>query len=506
MPLNTVPHLELRGVTKRFGALLANDAIDLALDRGEVLALLGENGAGKTTLMSILFGHYVADEGSVLLDGIPLMPGSPRAALAAGIGMVHQHFTLADNLSVIDNIILGTEPLFAFRQKRRDARARIDALIAETGLEVPVDEMVGHLSIGEQQRVELLKALYRNASVLILDEPTAVLTPQQADRLFVTLRKLAAGGLGIIFISHKLDEVMALSSRVAVLRHGRKVMEARTADVTKAVLARSMVDREVAMPLPMSRVAGAPVLEMRGVSIASAREPLVEVDLVLHSGRVLGIAGVSGNGQRALQGLVGGALRPDRGIMRLDGRAWPGADPRALMRNGVGRIPEDRHAQGVVGDMAVWENMVLEDYDSPRWRRFGLLRIAAMRERAGMLVQTYDVRCDGIDTPTRLLSGGNMQKLILGRVLDRAPQLILAAQPTRGLDVGAVAQVHAHLLQAREHGAAILLISEDLDEILAISDEIAVIHRGRLSPPVSREEADLGRLGLMMAGAVDHAA
>ena len=494
------PLLELAHITKRFGEIVANDDVDLTLRAGEVLALLGENGAGKTTLMSILFGHYVADRGEVRVDGETLPPGSPKAALTAGVGMVHQHFTLAGNLSVLDNITLGTEPLLALRQKRREARARIEILIADTGLDVPLDLPVSSLSIGEQQRVELLKALYRDARVLILDEPTAVLTPQQAERLFVTLRRLAAEGLGIVFISHKLDEVMALSSRVAVLRHGRKVFEAGIEEVDKAALARAMVDREVAPPVKRAKEAGEVVLELAGVSVISEREALDDVDLTLRAGRVLGIAGVSGNGQRSLAGLVGGMLLPDEGRISLRGGAWPGADPKRLVREGVGRVPEDRHAQGVVGDMAAWENLALEGYDHPACRDFGLLRVGAFRRRAETLMRRYDVRGGGIDTPARLLSGGNMQKLILARVLEPQPGLILAAQPTRGLDVGAVAEVHRHLLAARERGAAILLISEDLDEILALSDEIAVIYRGRVSAPVERESVELGRIGLMMAG------
>ena len=504
--MSAAPLLELRGVTKRFGALLANDAIDLSLERGEVLALLGENGAGKTTLMSILFGHYVADGGEILIGGEVLPAGSPKVALDAGIGMVHQHFTLAGNLSVLDNIMLGTEPLFSPFQRRRPARERLSALMEETGLTVPLDEPAGALSIGEQQRVELLKALFRDARVLILDEPTAVLTPQQSARLFVTLRRLAEQGLGLIFISHKLDEVMTLSGRVAVLRHGRKVMEAATASITKAELARAMVDREVAAPVLQPKAAGDPVLRLRKVSAGSGRERLHEVDLAVASGRILGIAGVSGNGQRTLQQLVSGMLSPESGEMRLGDGPWPSGGTKDLVRRGVGRIPEDRHRDGVVGDMAVFENMALERYDTPACRRFGLLRIGAMRERAKALRERYDVRSDTIDTPTRLLSGGNMQKLILARVLEGEPGLILAAQPTRGLDVGAVAQIHGHLLEARGRGAAILLISEDLDELLAISDEISVIYRGRLAPPVARADADLGMLGLMMAGEAADAA
>jgi len=501
------PLLRLRGITKRFGDLVANDAIDLDLARGEILALLGENGAGKTTLMSILFGHYVADAGSIEVASpagglMKLPPGSSRAALDAGIGMVHQHFTLAMNHSVLDNITLGTERLWSWRRDLGAARRRLLALIDETGLEVPLDRSVGSLSIGEQQRVELLKALYRDARVLILDEPTAVLTPQQSERLFETLRRLAAKGLGIIFISHKLDEVLRLCRHVAVLRHGRKVLEVAAAGTDKARLAHAMVDRPVEMPEVLPRPTGAPILEAESVSVAPApcREALQAVDLVVKAGEILGIAGVSGNGQRSLAALVAGTLAVDAGTLRLDGRPWPGGGPKALIRAGVGRIPEDRHRQGVVGDMTVWENLALEGYDARACRRLGLLNLDAFRQKAKALVGRFDIRTSSVETRARLLSGGNMQKLILARVLERSPRLILASQPTRGLDIGAVAAVHRHLLNARERGAGILLITEDLDELLALADRVQVLYRGRLGPARPRAEIELGRLGLEMAG------
>jgi general nucleoside transport system ATP-binding protein len=501
------PLLRLRGVTKRFGQLAANDGIDLDLAEGEILALLGENGAGKTTLMNILFGHYVADEGVVEVageDGVlrPLPPGSSRAALAAGIGMVHQHFTLAMNHSVLDNVTLGTEPLWSLRRDRAAARARLEGLIAETGLEVPLDARCAELSIGEQQRVELLKALYRDARVLILDEPTAVLTPQQAERLFVTLCGLAAKGLGIIFISHKLHEVLALCRNVAVLRHGRKVLEVAAAGTDKERLAHAMVDRPVELPKALPRPPGPPVLELKGVGVAAGHgiEALHDLVLTVHAGEILGIAGVSGNGQRSLAGLIAGTTPPARGQLWLDGRPWPTGGPKALVAAGVGRVPEDRHRQGVVGDMTVWENLALEGYDAPICRRFGLLNLEAFRRKAKALIERFDVRCSGVDSPTRLLSGGNMQKLILARVLERSPRLILASQPTRGLDIGAVAAVHQHLLDARERGCGILLITEDLDELLQLSDRVRVLYRGRLGPPRLRAEIVLGKLGLEMAG------
>ncbi len=501
------PLLRLRGITKRFGGVVANDSIDLDLAPGEILALLGENGAGKTTLMSILFGHYVADEGSIEVTGPDgalrrLPPGSARAALASGIGMVHQHFTLAMNHSVLDNVILGTERLWAWRQDLGHARAALGRLIEETGLAVPLDARVGSLGVGEQQRVELLKALYRNARVLILDEPTAVLTPQQSALLFSTLRRLAGGGLGIIFISHKLEEVLSLAHRVAVLRHGRKVLEVEATGTDKARLAHAMVDRPVELPKALPQPVGAPALELLGVGVAAAPgvEPLVDVGLAVHEGEILGIAGVSGNGQRSLAGLVAGTLLPDRGTLRLAGAAWPTGGPKALIARGVGRIPEDRHRQGVVGDMTLWENLALEGYDAPGCRRFGLLDLARLRRRAQGLRERYDIRGGGIETPARLLSGGNMQKLILARVLEPRPRLILASQPTRGLDIGALAEVHRHLLDARARGAAILLISEDLDELLQLADRVAVLYRGQLGPARARAALDLRQLGLEMAG------
>jgi simple sugar transport system ATP-binding protein len=502
------PLLRLRGITKRFGALVANDGIDLDLQEGAILALLGENGAGKTTLMSILFGHYVADAGTVEIAGADgtlraLPPGSSRAALAAGIGMVHQHFTLAANHSVLDNVILGTESLWSWRQDRAAARAKLQGLIDETGLDVPLDQPCNTLSIGEQQRVELLKALYRDAKVLILDEPTAVLTPQQADRLFVTLRRLAAKGLGIIFISHKLDEVLALCRHVAVLRHGRKVLEVEAKSIDKARLAHAMVDRPVELPKAEPRPPGAPVLEVQSVSVPAGNgvEGLAGLELTVHAGEILGIAGVSGNGQRSLAGLVAGTVEPAAGSLRLLGQPWPKGGPKALVQAGVGRIPEDRHRQGVVGDMTVWENLMLEGYDAPLCRRLGLfLKLHQFRRKAKALIERFDIRCGDIEGPTRLLSGGNMQKLILARVLERNPRLILAAQPTRGLDIGAVAAVHQHLLDVRQRGAGILLITEDLDELLQLSDRVRVLYRGKLGPSRARAEIELARLGLEMAG------
>ncbi|WP_298640009.1 ABC transporter ATP-binding protein [Tistrella mobilis] len=497
--------LRLSGITKRFGALTANDAIDLDLRRGEILALLGENGAGKTTLMSILFGHYVADEGRIEVFGHPLPAGSPKAAIAAGLGMVHQHFTLAENLSVLDNVTIGTEPLWKPGRDRAGARRRIAELGQRFGLAVDPDARVGALSVGERQKVEILKALYRDARILILDEPTAVLTPQESERLFVTLRAMVADGLSIIFISHKLPEVMAVSDRVAVLRAGRMIDQRPAAGLDRATLAELMVGRKVSRPRHTAANPGAPALVFDRVSAtgAGSKPKLHEVSLTVHAGEIVGIAGVSGNGQSLLADLAAGMARVEAGRLTILDHETRRPDPAAMVRLGVGRIPEDRHAEGLVGDMNVWENVIAERRNRPAFSRWGFLRRSKARAHAAELVSDFEVRCPSVDATVRQLSGGNMQKLILGRALALHPGLILANQPTRGLDIGAVAYVHQRLLEARDGGAAILLISEDLDEILALSDRVAVIHAGHLTPARPRAEVTVSGLGLLMAGAGD---
>jgi len=494
--------LKLSGITKRFGALVANDGIDLDLKKGEVVALLGENGAGKTTLMNILFGHYVADEGHIEAFGQPLPVGDPKAALQAGIGMVHQHFTLADNMSVFDNIVLGTQSPWSWRLDRRGATARIRKLSADFGLAVDPAAQVSLLAVGERQRVEILKALYRDARVLILDEPTAVLTPQETEALFATLKLLVAEGLSIIFISHKLNEVMAVSDRVLVLRGGRLAGERRTSDTTRQELASLMVGQEVRMPEPRPASPGAPLLEFDNVSTGQrpGGSPLREVSFALRAGAITGLAGVSGNGQGAIAAIIAGTERPVSGRIRVEGRQIGDWSPRAALSAGIARIPEDRHAVGSIADMSVAENVVSERYRQEPFSRAGVVNWGEARRFAERLIADYDVKCPSPETRIRLLSGGNMQKLILGRALDPDPIIILANQPTRGLDVGAVAYVHGKLLEARDRGAAILLISEDLDEVLALSDSIIVAYQGRVSVPSSRGERSVAELGELMAG------
>jgi general nucleoside transport system ATP-binding protein len=500
------PVLSIVSVTKRFGSLVANDEISLDLGRSEVLALLGENGAGKTTLMNILFGHYVADEGEIKVAGHDgqlrlLRAGSPQAALEAGIGMVHQHFALAKSLTVLENILLGVRPLTSLSLRRGEAKAKLETLMQETGLVIDPEQPVSRLSVGERQRVEILKVLFRNARILVLDEPTAVLTPQETDGLFEVLRRLTAVGLSVIFISHKLREVLAVADRVAVLRAGRKVADVPAASTDRASLASTMVGRDLPVSRRQPRTPGGPVLVLTNVSVpgVSGRMGLRDVSLDVRQGEIVGIAGVSGNGQATLAGLIAGMTTHTSGSATVNS-APLSPSPRGAVRAGVARIPEDRHQEGIVGSLSISENLILETLSDPDIRRWGFLQRDAIRERARLAISAFDIRCPGPDTPIRNLSGGNIQKVILARVLGRNPCLILANQPSRGLDVGATADVHRRLLEARRSGAAVVLISEDLDELLALSDRVAVMTRGTLSIPEPVEMLTVERLGLLMAG------
>jgi len=494
--------LRLHNITKRFGKLTANDAITFDLHEGEVIALLGENGAGKTTLMNILFGHYTADDGEIEVFGHALPPGAPRAALEAGVGMVHQHFTLADNLSVLDNIILGTEPLWRLGSGRAAARARIAQLSRDFGLSVHPDAKAGALSVGERQRVEILKALYRDARILILDEPTAVLTPQETDDLFATLRKAVARGLSIIFISHKMHEVLSISSRVLVLRHGRLVGEVATADTDRHQLAQMMVGSEITMPEFGGATPGDVLLRLDRVSTTPVGNAvgLRSLSLDLRAGQITGLAGVSGNGQAALADLIAGETTPSEGSVEIAGTPVGAWSPRDALAARIGRIPEDRHRTGTISDFTLAENAVLEGYAEPPFSRRGWFDWSAVDDHTRGIIERYDVRCPGPGTRIRLLSGGNMQKLILGRALEASPRIILAVQPVRGLDIGAVTYVQSRLIEARDAGAAVLLISEDLDEILTLADVIHVMSEGRLSPAFPRGSKSPAELGVWMSG------
>lgn len=496
--------LALKGLSKRFGSVQANEAIDLDLNKGEVLALLGENGSGKTTLMNMLFGHYLPDTGSIEVADTqgtlqPLALGHPQISLTKGIGMVHQHFTLAENLNALDNITLGTEPLISFRRNTRTARIKLEKIMQDTGLFAPLDIAVGKLSVGERQRIEILKALYRDVRILVLDEPTAVLTPQEADDLFDNINTMAKSGLSVIFISHKLREVLSFSQRIVVLRQGKKVGELVTNETNESEIAHLMVGGGVKSAERETCTPGEAVLQLNKVSISgrSKRDSLLDQSLEARAHEILGIAGVSGNGQAALASLIAGLEIPENGSILIDGSVIEKPTPKKMIGAGVGRIPEDRHHEGIIGKMNLADNLIIEKLDDQEIQNFGILKQSTIKSNAAHLCETYDVRGPGVDAEARLFSGGNIQKMILARVFEQNPKLILANQPTRGLDMGASAEVRRRLLDARKKGAAILLISEDLDEVLALSDRILVMHDGNLIPAETRDRA---QIGLLMAG------
>ena len=491
--------LEISGVSKSFGDNLANDNISLTLAKGEIVALLGENGAGKTTLMNILFGHYVPDEGNVSVMGKQLPQGKPREAIRAGIGMVHQHFSLAPNLTVLENVITGTQGIWSFATDIKSARQKLLDISQRFGLIVDPDARLGDLSVGEQQRVEILKALYNDAQILVLDEPTAVLTNIEAEQMFSTLKDMAKQGLSLIFISHKLDEVMATADRIFVLRGGKSVAERQVEQTNKSELAELMVGREVKRPVREVSKPGDVILNASGVSVLQGGvERLKNVDFHVREGEVLGIIGVSGNGQATLAQLLSGTAKRSKGSITLFSDEVGDLTVPEVVELGIGRIPEDRNHEGVIGEMAIWENAILERI--PEFSKNGLVDRTEGMKFADEVIHAFDVRGATSTKRIRLLSGGNMQKLILGRNLLRQPRLLLAAQPARGLDEGAVAAVHERILNARKDGTGVILISEDLDEVLALADRIQAIVGGKLSPSVSAEDADARKMGLMMSG------
>jgi ABC-type uncharacterized transport system ATPase subunit len=499
----------MRGITKRFPGVLANDGVDFEAAAGEVHALLGENGAGKSTLSNILTGLYRPDEGEIFLHGEQVDFHVPRDALDAGICMVHQHFRLVEPFTVAENVVLGDHrgEGRAFRLRHRAIERRVGELSKRYGLHVDPRARIWQLSLGEQQRVEILKALYREARILILDEPTAVLTPQEADVLFETLREMAREGRTVIFISHKLHEVKAVADRVTVLRGGRTVATVSTAEATPRSLASLMVGRELAAEGSASRVECTPgeaVLELEGVWAHGDRGDAAVrgVSLDVCAGEVVAIAGVAGNGQRELAETIAGIRHQTEGEVRVGGRKLRG-DPRAAQAAGVAYVPEDRLGTGVAPSLSIASNLVLRSYRDHYASRGPLLRLGAIRERAVDLIRRYSIAAPGPSAPARLLSGGNLQKVVLAREFSGKPKLVVAASPTRGLDVGAIETVHTYLRDAAAEGVAVLLISEDLDEILGLADRIAVMYEGAIVGVTSRADASVEEIGLQMAGGHD---
>ncbi len=495
--------VELKGITKRFGEVIANRQIDFSLRQGEIQALLGENGAGKTTLMRILYGLYTADEGQIIVNGQEVEIKSPKDAIRSGIGMVTQHFTLVPTLTVAENVVLGYTR--GFRLNMSELQNEVAKAASQFGIELATDALVRHLSVGERQRVEILKSLYRNARVLILDEPTAVLVPQEVEVLFETLQRLKQEGMSIVFISHKLYEVMAICDRITVLRDGQLVGTVEKATTNQAELARMMVGRETFGVVRQGEYAQGGALQIENLSALDEKglPALKNINLELKRGEILGIAGVSGNGQTELSQVLSGTRKPHSGKILLDGQDLAGATPAQFTALGVGRIPEDRHS-GIVAELDVAENLALENLDD--FVNRGFLDRKTIHENAKRLIAEYQIKASPTDR-IRTLSGGNIQKVLLARALANNPQIVIAAQPTRGLDVGATEYVRTKLLEQRNAGAAVLLISEDLDEVITLSDRIAVIYEGRIMGVVPAQEADIEQLGLMMSGAleVDHA-
>ena len=501
MPDDT-PVLELRGITKRFPGVLANDSVDFDLRKGEVHALLGENGAGKSTLMNILYGLYRHDEGDILLHGKPADISSPHAAIAAGIGMVHQHFMLIPVMTVAENIVLASEPKKGVLLDTAGAERRVRELAERFKFHIDPHAKIEDITVGQQQRVEILKALYRDADILILDEPTAVLTPQEAVELFEILKELVAQGMSVIFISHKLNEVLDIADRITVLRRGKKVDTIPREGATEAGLARMMVGRDVLLRVDKQPHQPAEtLLHVENVHVVDDRglEAVRGVSFDVRAGEIVAIAGVDGNGQTELIDALTGLRKPSEGTIEVGGRDMTNASAHGFLQEGLGHIPEDRHRRGLVLDMSLAENLVLHDYAKPPFAKRGFINPKKIVASARGLLQEFDVRGGSAETPASALSGGNQQKVVIAREVARDPRVLIAAQPTRGLDVGAIEFVHRRLVEQRDAGKAVLLVSLELEEVLSLADRILVIYEGGIAgeygPDVTEEE-----LGIAMTG------
>lgn len=497
--------LEMQQICKAFSGVYANDHVDLMVEKGEIHALLGENGAGKTTLMNILFGIYSADSGQILWKGEPVRFASPKDAIAAGIGMVQQHFSLVRKMTVLDNIILNLRDN-RFVLDRKQARQRVCALAEKYGLTVDPDAQVGSLSVGEQQRVEILKALYRDVELLILDEPTGVLTPQETAQFFEVLRALQKEGYGIIIITHRMSEIMAISDRVTILRDGKKVAQLVTAETQPDELSRHMIGRELNESYDVDTPPGEEtLLSLEAISLPRKKKghPLHDITLELRRGEILGVAGVEGNGQKELAEIITGIQHPSQGRVVLDGQEIQRENVRQRYERGVVYISDDRLNDSLVTDMDMTENLMLRDYCRAPFSHKGLLDRKAMLQTAKEKIQRYQVRSSGTSgeaTPVRLLSGGNQQKLIVAREIHDRAQVVVASQPTRGLDIVATEFVRDRLVEQRNAGKGVLLISADLEEIMALSDRIAVLFGGRIVGVLTRQEATVEKIGLLMGG------
>ncbi len=494
--------LELRGITKRFPGVVANDGVDLTVKAGQVHTLLGENGAGKSTLMKIVYGLNKPDEGQIFFEGEQVTIASPSDAIRKGIGMIHQHFMLVPTLTVAENVALGLNGNLS-RSDMGPVRRRLNEISEEYGLKIDPDALIWQLAVGERQRAEILKALYREAKLLVLDEPTAVLTPPEVDDLFVTLRQLRDDGRGLIFISHKLHEVMDLSDEITVLRDGKVSGHTQPAVTSREELARMMVGRPVQLTRTLAPVErGADRLKIRNLTVMGDRGTVAVDDLTLtvRGGEVVGVAGVSGNGQRELAEAIMGLRSPRSGSVEVASSELTESSPKKIRKLGVSYVPEERMKDGVVGQFSVAENLLLVDYEKPPYTQRGLLNVAAIGNRCRDLVLRFSVKTPSIHSTTRHLSGGNIQKVVIAREFCCEAEVLVVSQPTRGVDIGAAEYIHERLLDQREKGAAILLVSEDLDEVFQLSDRILVLFEGRIVGEVSRDEATPEAVGLLMSG------